>query len=356
MNLDRRLLWPLLGLGAAIAVGIVIPYVTSPFLTRVITLGLIFGILAMGVDLLGGYGGHISIGSGGIMAAAAYGVGYMTRDGHSIATAVLVGLAVGLLFSVAFALMIWRTTGVQFVMVTLAQGMIIWALAMRYVKVTGGESGISGITRPEALAENWKYYYFCLAVVVIVGLMLRAVTRTRFGLALRGLRDQEPRLRALGFNPGQVRFTGYLTMGACASVAGVLLAYYNGFVTPTTANFTTSAKAVTAVILGGVGTLIGPLVGAVAIALMENELSVYFTRWTTVLGTLFVLAILFAPNGLVGLLRSGVHRVGELRSRGAGEPVASDDAPPEGDGAGAEVEAGPGLSGTESVQVEERIN
>lgn len=308
----------------AVAVGAALPYLISPFLVSIASLALVFALFAMSIDLLAGFGGLVSLGHAGILATAAYGVGYVATHGGGYTAQILAGLAVGLAASVVFALMAMRTSGVYFLMVTLAQGMIVWGLSIRLYRITGAENGLPGIVRPPAISAYWKYYYFCLVVLLVCGGLMWVVVRSPFGYGLRGIRDSEERIRMLGYNTAFHKFWAFVLSGVFASVAGVLFVYQNEFISPAAAEFLVSGNGVLMVVLGGVGTLAGPVIGAFVIVLIENVLSVYVERWQTVLGLVFIAVILFAPNGLVGGTSRIWHR---WLARRRGEPQSLADSP-----------------------------
>lgn len=298
--------------GVAIGVGVAVPYVVGPYMVSILTLGLIYALFAMSIDLMGGYGGLITLGQGGLLAAGSYGVGYVAaRMGGGFGQQVLVGLAATLVLSALFGIMAMRTSQVYFLMVTLAQGMIVWGFVTRSTRL-GAENGLRGIARPAAFSAYWKYYYLCLVILIVGGLVMLLITRSPLGLSMRALQESETRLRMLGYNLALTKFYVFMLSGFFAGVAGILLAYYTKFVSPANAAFASSGRGVLMAILGGIGTLFGPIVGAFIIVLTENVLSIYFARWTTVLGLVFILTIMFAPNGLVGAGRrvwaTVVHR------------------------------------------------
>lgn len=303
---------------AAIALGIALPYSVGPYLVATATLGLVYGLLAMSVDLMGGYAGLITLGQASIMAVAAYGVGFVSvKAGGGYGEQILVGLAAGLVVSVVFALMAMRTSAVYFIMVTLAQGMIVWGLSIRLTDVTGAENGLSGISRPPAVAAYWKYYYLCLAVLLVCGGLMYVIVRSPFGLSLRGLRESETRLRVLGYNTALCKFSIYVLSGFFATTAGILYVYLIQFISASAAHLATSALAVLMAILGGIGTLVGPLVGAFVVVFIQNVVSVYVERWPTVMGLIFIVVILFARQGFVGAVSQGWRSF--LRRRGEPE-------------------------------------
>ena len=200
----------------------------------------------------------------------------------------------------AFALIAIRTTGVYFLMVTLAEGMIVWGIAYRWTSVTGAENGIRGIPRPEFFRADWQFYYLVLMVFVLVAAIMYRIVTSRFGLTLKGIRESEKRMRTLGYNTTLHKFLGFTVSGFFAGVAGALYAMYNGFVSPSTVEFARSAEGVLMTIVGGVGTLFGPAIGAVVVVFTRNIISLYVSRWPTIMGLIFVVTILLARDGLVG--------------------------------------------------------
>ncbi len=333
----------------ALVVGVAVPYVLSPFTVSILTLALIMGLFAMSIDLLAGFGGLVTLGQAGILSVAAYGVGYISvRTGGGFTQQILVGLAAGLVVSAVFGAMAMRTSGIYFIMVTTAQGMIVWGLALRLSTITGAENGLRGITRPPVVQAYWKYYYLCLLVVAVCSLLLWIVVRSPFGLSLRGLKDSDERLRMVGFNTVLVKFYAFMLSGLFATIAGILFVYRDRFISPTASEFLASGNGVLMAILGGLGTLVGPLIGAGIIVFTENVLSSYIPRWPTLLGLVFIITILFARQGLVG----GLSRVwrGQLqrRARNADRHDASDASAPS--AASAASGTGDTASSTQSPQ------
>lgn len=265
-----------------------------------IALVFIAALLAASVNLLAGQMRLVSVGHAGIAASASYAVGWSSNHGHGYLTQCLLALAVTLAVSAVYALTSMRTSGIFFLMVTLALGMIVFGLAYRLSRVTGGENGLRGIWRPPVLTETWQFYYLCLAVLALVVLALWVIQRSPFGLVLRGIRDSESRMSSLVYAVAAYKFSAMMLSGLVAGTAGVLAVWHAEFVSPSSAGFLRSALTVIMVILGGVGTWLGPLVGAGVVVWTENVLSTHLERWPTVLGLIFIVVVLFAPNGLVG--------------------------------------------------------
>ena len=211
-----------------------------------------------------------------------------------------------------FALLAVRTSGVYFLLLTLALGMIIWGVCLRWTQVTGGENGMRGDVRPAVLLSHSAFYWAVLAGAAVVSFAMWRFVRSPFGLTLRGIRDSESRMRSLGYNVPVHLFIGFTVSGFFAGVAGALYAMFNNFVSPSTVALAQSVEGVLMMIAGGVGTLFGAFVGAAAIIALENVVSAYTERWQMVLGITFVLIMIFAPEGIIGKLRAMLVAQGAL--------------------------------------------
>ena len=293
-------------LGVLLVVG---PPLLTSYWVGLLTQAVILAILAMSLDLLLGYTGLPSLGHAAIFGVAAYGVAVLsTRYQAGFWTCVAGGILVGTLLSAAIGLVVSHVRDVYFLMITLALGMVLWGLSYRWIPMTGGDNGISGIPRLEAhaglpMAGPIAFYYVALLVFAVCAGLMVVLVRSPFGLTLRGIRENEPRMRSLGFNTWLHCYLSYVLAGAFASVAGVVWAYYNGFVSPTYLDLTASSELFLMVTLGGPATLIGPVIGAGAIVLLKNVISAYTARWLLILGTVYIVAILAAPQGLWNLKR-----------------------------------------------------
>jgi len=185
---------------------------------------------------------------------------------------------------------------------------VLWGLSYRWIPVTGGDNGISGIPRLEAHAGlpvtgPVAFYYVTLLVFVVCGVFMALIVSSPFGFTLRGIRENESRMKSLGFNTWLHCYISYVMAGAFASVAGVVWAYYNQFVSPTYLDLTASSELFLMVTLGGPGTLMGPALGAGAIVVLKNVISAYTQRWLLILGTVYIVTMLGAPQGLWNLRR-----------------------------------------------------
>jgi len=283
----------------------------------------IFGIAAMSLDLLVGFTGLVSFSQAAFFGTAAYIVGIAQTQFHVAAFWPALGLAllgaVGL--AAVFGLLALRGEGVSFIIITLALNEIVWGLAYQWVSVSGGDNGITGFVRPAVagvdLTGTASFYRFCLVVLLVCLGLLIAIVRSPFGLVLQGLRERPRRMAALGYNVRMFRYAAFVLAAAFAGVAGVLFAYYNEFVGPVNLSLDTTVQILIMVILGGTGTLVGPIAGAAVVVFVSNALSNLTQRWELVLGAVYVAILLYARDGLVGIGR----RLWQAASgRGAGRP------------------------------------
>ena len=319
--MNRRMIVNLGLLALALAVLIALPYLgVSNFYLSLATTILVAAVLASSVNFLAGEGGMVSLGHAGIAAASAYAVGWASDQGFDSVTQVLLAVVVTLVISFLYGLLSMRTSGIYFLMVTLAVGMLIYGLAFRLSSVTGGENGISGIDRPEWMHEHWVYYYVVLGAFVLATAALWVVSNSPFGASLRGLRDSESRMRSLGYTVAQYKLGAFMISGSVAGLAGLLAVWHTNFVSPSAAGVERSVLLIVMVILGGIGTVLGPVIGASVVVLVENVLSSYVDRWPTVLGLIFILVILFARAGIAGSARNLF-----ARRRGRSPSTASSD-------------------------------
>jgi len=286
---------------------LVAPFVFSSYWVGLLTEITILAMLAMSLDILLGYTGLPSLGHASLFGVAAYAVGVFSTTYHmGFWSCVLGGIVVGVLLSAAIGLVVSHVRDVYFLMITLAIGMVLWGLSYRWIPVTGGDNGLSGIPRLEVhaglpFAGPNTFYYIALAVFATSALAIAILVRSPFGLTLRGIRENEARMKSLGFNTWLHCYLSFIVSGFFASVAGILWAYYNGFVSPTYLDLTASSELFLMVTLGGPSTLIGPVLGAGAIVLLKNVMSAYTARWLLILGIVYIVAILAAPRGVWNL-------------------------------------------------------
>jgi branched-chain amino acid transport system permease protein len=303
-----------------VAVGILLagvpPFLASYPLT-LLTQALIFAIFAMSLDLLLGYTGLPSLGHAAYFGVAAYVVGIFTTQHHlgfwsCLSLAILAALATAAVFG-PIAI---RAVGTYFLMITLALGMVAWGLAFRWVSLTRGDNGISGVPRPSlglpwAFTNQTAFYYLTLVTFLLALGLLFLIVRSPFGMSLKGIRESERRMRSLGYNVWLHKYVAFLLAGGFAGLAGALWAYYNGFVSPVELQLVTSVEALLMVAMGGPGTLVGPALGAGMIVFLKNFVSVYTKRWLLILGAVYIGVILFAPQGILGAIRGKGEAAGK---------------------------------------------
>ena len=295
--------------GVCIIVLLALPFGMSSYYTNIASQILIAAILAMSLNLLVGYAGMISLGHAAYLGVAAYATAWlMLHAGLGPLAAGAAALAITLCVAAFYGLLALRASGLGFLMITLALGEILWGLAYRWVGVTGGDNGLSGLSRPTPfgvdLDNATAFYFFTLIVFAIAFGLIALIMRSPFGASVLGTRDQPRRMSALGYNVWLIRWLVFLVAGFWGAVSGVLYVYYNNFISPHALSLTQSAEALLMVIAGGPATLLGPVVGAAVVVYMKNVASAYVERWTMLLGVVFVLIVLFLPDGLVpGLAR-----------------------------------------------------
>ncbi|MBI4412850.1 MAG: branched-chain amino acid ABC transporter permease [candidate division NC10 bacterium] len=311
------------GLGIALLLLVIGPPFLSSYLLSLLTQALIYGILAMSLDLLLGYTGLPSLGHAAYLGLGAYSVGVLTtRHGANFWVTLVVGILVAMAVAAVFGLVALRATGVYFLMITLALGMVVWGLAHRWVSMTQGDNGISRVPRPDlglpwSLARPIPFYYFALAGFLLALWILWVIVRSPFGKSLVGIRESESRMRTLGYNVWLHKYIGFVIAGTVGGFSGVLWAYYNGFVSPADLELATSVEVLLMVALGGRATLLGPAVGAGVIAFLRNVVSVYTQRWLLILGAVYIGTIVYAPEGIAGAVRQLAKGMGpaHLRSK-----------------------------------------
>ncbi len=337
----RRLRLGLLGLGIGAAV--LAPAVLPPFAVTILSLVFIAAILASSIDLLAGQAGLVSIGHAGIAAAAAYAVAWATLRDLGPWAQLLLALLVTLAVSAVYALTTMRTNGIVFLMITLALGITVHGLAIKLSSLTGGQNGLTGLSRPELIASPTVFYAVAAGMFAAAAVFRWLLAASPFGLVLRGVRESESRMASLGYSVARAKFVAVMLSGLLAGVAGVLTVWHAQFMSPNVASFGRSAMAVVMVILGGAGTLLGPLVGAGVVVGTEHWLSSYVDRWPTLLGLVFIAVVLFAPGGVAGALER--RRTGSSDRRASADLASGRVAPPLLDDGGGEAPGPPPSSG-----------
>lgn len=306
-----RLAWVLLGL-FALALAL-FPMVGDTFYIRFVTRIMIYALFAMSLDLLVGYAGMVSLGHAAFFGVAIYTVAGLVNKAGIVDAAVILPAALGVAAAAA-AVIGWisiRTTGVYFIMITLALAQMLYYF-FNDQKYWGGTDGMNIDQRPVlALAgttlidfnNRVQFYYLALACLVLSFLFLARLLRSPFGHALTGIRANEGRMRALGYDVQRIKLIAFVIAGTLAGLAGFLEATRGTFASPAHLGWHESGHALVLVILGGLGTLFGPIAGAFVVLLMEDYFATLTDRWLLIMGVFVILVIMFLPDGLAGAMR-----------------------------------------------------
>ncbi|HEV2956728.1 MAG TPA: branched-chain amino acid ABC transporter permease [Xanthobacteraceae bacterium] len=287
----------------------------SPFTLTLLTEALIFGLFAMSLDLMVGYTRLYSFGH-----AAAYGLGaYATalmllHFQLPLPLGILAGVALSVVVAVPIAWVCTKSTGVSFAMLTLAFAQLGYAMLYRFKDVTGGSDGIGGIPRPPGpfglAVFQGKLGYFYLVVGCLVGsyLLCRMLVTSPFGAVLAGIRENEAKMAALGYNTRAYKWAVVVVAYGFGSLAGALYTPFAGFVAPELLFWLVSGRVLIMVIVGGAGTLIGPIIGGAFFLILEHQLSEVTEFWPLIFGAVFIAFVLLAPEGIWGLVRKYARR------------------------------------------------
>ncbi len=290
----------------ALAVVLAVPAFAGEFWTTLLTQIMIFALLALSADLLLGSAGLFSLCQASFFAVAAYTTAILqVRHGVGTLIAAPAGVLAGTLLALVFAFAV-RTRGVYFILITLAFGYIVWGVAYRWASFTGGDNGVTNVPLPAIgplrVTGTTQYYYVVLVVVLLCVWAYRILTASPFGLSLRGIKSSETRMRSLGYDIGRHLYMAFVLAGVFASIAGVLYVYHNRFINPVAGSFPVSVEAVLMAIIGGSGTILGPFIGAGIVLILRNWVSGFFHYYTGMLGIVFIVTVLWAPKGIMGLI------------------------------------------------------
>jgi branched-chain amino acid transport system permease protein len=291
------------GLGG-IALLLILPLLLpDPFYVDIASQVLVAGLLALSLNILVGYCGMSSLGHAVYLGVPAYIYAWLVANtGIGVGLASLAAILGGTALAAFFGVLALRATGLSFLMITLALGQVVWGLSYRWVSLTGGDNGIRA-PRPHLpgvdLTHAVPFYYLVAAVFLVALFFLWQLARSPFAACLRGARDQPRRMRMLGHPVWLMQFAAFVLAGFWGSVAGLLYIWDQGFISPQTMSLQQSAEALLMVILGGAGTLAGPVVGAVVITIVKTVISSYVARWSSLLGLIFIVTVMAMPRGIV---------------------------------------------------------
>jgi branched-chain amino acid transport system permease protein len=316
---QRTVVWT--GVALSLALPFIVQFFGADYLVGLATRVLIFALVGVSLNFILGYGGLVSFGHAAFFGTGAYVVGILSH--HLAIGEPLFGLALGseaawlvwpaaMAVSALLALLIgavsMRTSGLYFIMITLAFAQMIYYLAIS-LPTYGGEDGLSMWSRSTLplldLSEDSHFYYVSLAILLFSLRAIQTVIASRFGRVLRAIRDNEERMTDLGYPTYRYKLTAFVISGALAGLAGALMANQTEFVSPSFLDWHRSGTFLVIVILGGLGTLFGPVAGALTFIVLEEGLSMWTEHWMIVLGPILILVVLYAKGGIWGLVDRG---------------------------------------------------
>jgi len=291
---------------ALVGVAAAFPLFAGNYPVKLLQEILIWGIFAMSLDLLMGYAGMVSFGHSAFFGVGGYIAALALVKSPGLISALLLPAFAAAVAALVIGFFSIRVSGVYFIMLTLAFSQMFYAVAFQSAWL-GAEDGIVGVPRPAVLgwtlASPWSFHVYLLALVTLAVLFLWRIVRSPFGHVLRGIHDNEGRMEAVGYPVNRYKLLAFVIGGTVAGVAGSLYAQLVGSISPDAFLWTTSGEALLMVIIGGTGTLGGSMLGAAAFILLQSTVSSYTERWMLILGLTFVLLVLFAPGGILGVLR-----------------------------------------------------
>jgi branched-chain amino acid transport system permease protein len=282
------------------------------FLMSLFTRILILAMAAVSLNLIMGFGGMVSFGHAAYLGIGGYVVGILAKEG--IGAGLIqwpLALAASALFALGVGALSLRTRGVYFIMITLAFTQMIYYVAIGLDRY-GGDDGLTIYKRSSFgdtidLSNRMQFYYLCLALLLGVVYVVWRIVNSRFGLVIQGARSNDRRMRAIGFPTFRYRLVCFVISGAICGLAGVLLANHTAFISPAIMHWTRSGDLIVMAVLGGMGSVIGPVVGAVALLVLEEGLSRLTEYWPIILGPMILLVVLYARGGIDGFL-AGLRR------------------------------------------------
>jgi branched-chain amino acid transport system permease protein len=298
---------------------IVLPAILPAYVQTIWTKFLIFAIFATSFDLIYGHAGLLSLGHAAFFGAGGYAVGVLLLhyDISSFWIGVPLGILVAAVVAAVFGFISLRVSGMYFLLVTFALAQLLYSIAWNWLWLNSpGMQGIAGIPRPDLGLSSftWKtiyFYYLVLIIFAICFFLIYRIMNSPFGYSLRGIRESELRMESLGYNTWLHKYIVFIVTGAFAGIAGVLFAYFNRLISPVHIAVGTSFLPMCMVIIGGSGTLLGPMVGAMVIVFVEYFSSLFTPeRWPLILGGLFVAVIMYARGGITVYLSSIWKRIG----------------------------------------------
>ena len=303
------------GIVAAAALLTLAPFGLPPYAMTLLTEALILGLFAMSLDLMVGYARLISFGHAAAYGFGAYACGnFMLHTSIPLPCAVLLSGLLGGIVAIGVGWICTQATGVSFSMLTLAYGQLLYAVAFKWTPVTGASDGLAGIPRnPGPFGVTWwnsKAGFFYLTLACLLGgfLFCQTLVKSPFGAVLRGIRENEAKTLSLGYNTRRYKIAIVAISYGLAGVSGALYAPFAGFANTELLFWLLSGQVLIMVIVGGTGTLLGPILGAVFFLYAQQKLSNYTDSWALFFGVIFILFVLFLPEGIWGFVQARFRR------------------------------------------------
>lgn len=293
-------LWPL---GVVAAVLLAMPLFGDRFLLVLLTDIAIFSLFAASLGLLMGTGGMASFGHAAYFGAGAYAAAIAAKSGLPFVVAIASGVGFAGFLAVVFGWFCVRLSGVSLAMLTLAFAQITWAVAFQWDAVTGGSNGLVGVWPPALLASKTAYYFFALALLAVAILLLWRTVHSPWGYQLRAARDSRLRAEAVGIDVRRMQWLAFVVSGAGAGLAGAVFAFSKGSLSPDTLAIPRSMDGLVMVLMGGVQTLTGPVIGAFVFTGLQDWIVRATAYWQAVLGMTVILLTVLFPQGIVGTLK-----------------------------------------------------
>ncbi|WPO44065.1 branched-chain amino acid ABC transporter permease [Tardiphaga sp. 42S5] len=309
LRTSRAYVLPLIVFAIFALVPLSVLWGSQSFILALVTRIMILALAAMSLDLLIGYGAMISFGHAAYVGLGAYSVAILASHGITDGFIQLaVALGVSLIFALFTGAISLRTKGVYFIMITLAFGQMLFFLGTS-LAAYGGDDGLTLASRSmffgsKFLKNDVTMYYVAFGVLLGAYLLLRAIVASRFGRVLRGIRENPVRMEAIGFAPYRYQLTAYVIAGMIAGVSGFLLANQTEFVSPAYTAWQRSGDLIFVLVLGGLGSLHGAIIGAAVFSLLADILSHYTENWALIFGPILILVVLYARGGITGLFGS----------------------------------------------------
>jgi len=310
--LSARTLAAIVLLAALVLLPVYVEFTGNRFLLTLFTRIIILAMAAVSLNLILGYGGMMSFGHAVYLGIGGYSVGMLAHEGiYSGFVQWPVALAASALFALVIGALSLRTRGVYFIMITLAFAQMAYYVVAGLARY-GGDDGLTIYKRsqffePINLSNKTQFYYICLALLYASIYLVWRIVNSRFGMVIQGSRSNDTRMRAIGFPTFRYKLTCFVIAGILCGLSGVLLANHTDFVSPAMMYWTRSGDLIIMVVLGGMGSVIGPVFGAIMLLVLEETLSGFTEYWQIILGPLLLLVVLFARGGIDGLLGKVRH-------------------------------------------------